>query len=260
MASRGGQILAICGVLGALAGAPAAHVAPSARENNRYLVLAPLGDRLRLVYVVYMGEEPGRRARARMDRDGDRTISDAESAAWAGALAAEVAAGLSLEVDGVPVPVAWSEIDVGLGDPAAGAGSFAVDLVLWRCFDRPRERTTHQIRFADRFKISDPGETELRAEESPGVIVTRSDFGQPQGTGRPRLDFKWLGGAGPASTGYHLDVAVDPALAAFSTEPCPTAASSTGSRRLWPWIAAVAALLLVAAVLAWRRKAKRPGT
>ena len=147
--------------------------------------------------------------------------------------------------------------------PFAGAGSFAVDLVLWRCFDRPRQRTTHQIRLTDRFKISDPGETELRAEESPGVIVTRSDFGQPQGTGRPRLDFKWLGGAGPAATGYHLDFAVDPALAAFPTQPCPTAAGApaTGGRRLWPWLAAAAAaLLLVAAVLAWRRKAKRPGT
>ncbi|HEU5061361.1 MAG TPA: hypothetical protein VFU21_32775 [Kofleriaceae bacterium] len=42
--------LALAGLL--LASAPGSapgHVAPSARENNRYILLAPLGDRLRLV-------------------------------------------------------------------------------------------------------------------------------------------------------------------------------------------------------------------
>lgn len=251
-----GSVLA--GLLVASAPGPVpAHVAPSARENNRYIVLAPLGDRLRLVYTVYMGEEPGRRARARMDADRDRVVSDEESAAFADDLGARVAAAVTLEVDGVPVPLRWAERDVGLGDPSAAGGSFAVDLVAWSCFDRPRQVLAHQVRFTDRFAIDAPGETELRAEESPGVLVTRSQLGAlPAGGDRPRLEFKWMGGTGPVASGYQLDFKVDPGLATFSDAPCPTGAAAeeegAGARR-WPWMVGGGALFLVIGFLLARR-------
>ena len=254
--------LALGGVLAGLlvAAAPGpvpAHVAPSARENNRYILLAPLGDRLRLVYTVYMGEEPGRRARARMDADRDRMISDGESAAFADDLAAQVAAAATLEVDGATVPLRWAEVDVGLGDPGAGAGAFAVDLVAWACFDRPREVLVHTVRFTDRFAIDAPGETELRAEESPGVLVTRSQLGAaPAGGDRPRLDFKWMGGTGPVASGYQLEFKVEPGLATYSDLPCPSGEaadeSAAGARR-WPWLVGGGALVLLVGFLLARR-------
>jgi hypothetical protein len=247
----------LAGIL--LAAAPAlvpAHVAPSARENNRYIILAPLGDRLRLVYTIYMGEEPGSRARARMDRDRDRVVSDDEADAFAEELGAEVARAVSLEVDGVAVPLRWAERDVGLDDPGTGAGSFAVDLVAWACFDRPREVPEHRIRVTDRFALEDPGETELRAEESPGVLVTRSQLaGTPSGGDRPRLDFKWMGGSGPAASGYELAFKVDPGLATYSDEPCPAgiAADEGDGARRWPWLVAGGAIFLVVGFLLARR-------
>ncbi|HEU5061362.1 MAG TPA: hypothetical protein VFU21_32780 [Kofleriaceae bacterium] len=209
-----------------------------------------------------MGEEPGRRARARMDTDGDRVVSEDEAAAFAAELGEQVAAALALEVDGAAVPLRWAEQDVGLGDPSAAAGAFAVDLVAWSCFARPREVLTHTVRFTDRFAIDAPGETELRAEESPGVLVTRSQLAAaPSGGDRPRLDFKWMGGTGPAASGYQLEFKVEPALATYSDLPCPAGmgpAGEAGGRR-WPWLIAGGALFLVVGFLLARRLARPPG-
>ena len=193
-----------------------AHVAPSDRENNRYVLVAPLGDRVRLAYTVYMGQEPGRRARARMDADHDGRLDDREARAFGDELAAQVAPRLSLEVDGRPVAVQWQEVDVGLGQPVADAGAFAVDLVAWICLERPRERLAHRVRLRDGFHLPDPGETELRAEESPGVRITHSRLG-PIRSSEVRLDYRWMGGPGLAETdGYRLEFTVDPALATFA--------------------------------------------
>lgn len=252
---RAAQVLALSGLLAAAPAPAPAHVAPSTRENNRYIVLAPLGDRLRLVYTVYMGEEPGRRARARMDADRDRVVSEEEADAWAAELAAQVAASATLEVDGVPVPLRWAETDVGLGDPSAAAGAFAVDLVAWSCFDRPREVLEHRIRLTDHFALELPGETEVRTEESPGVLVVREQLGAAPPSGdRPRLDFKWMGAGGPLAAGYQIAIKVEPDLATYSELPCPAGeAPPAQGRTPWRWLVFGGALLLVVGFLLARR-------
>ncbi|HWM89075.1 MAG TPA: hypothetical protein VNO33_24660 [Kofleriaceae bacterium] len=250
----------IAGAIALLAGGPASgHVAPSERENNRYVLLAPLGDRLRLVYTVYMGQVPGRRARQRMDRDGDGRISDAEADEYGRQTAAQAAPRLSLEVDGRQVPIVWQEVDVGLGQPVTDAGAFAVDMVVWVCFERPRERLEHRVRFHDRFHLPDPGETELRAEESPGVRITRSQLGDAGKSGAVRLDFRWMGGPGPAETdGYTLELAVDPALATFTGESCGEPAEQS---QLAPRLIALTGALLAIGIALWviRRRSKVKG-
>jgi hypothetical protein len=211
-------MLVACAI-GAGAGPSFAHVAPSERENNRYLLVAPLGDRVRLAYTVYMGQVPGRGARARMDADRDGRLSESEARAYGEQVAAQLAPRISIEVDGRPVDVAW-EVDVGLGQPVTSAGAFAVDLVAWICLERPRERLVHRLRLRDRFVLPDPGETELSAEESPGVRITRSQLGSSPASPR-RLDFRWMGGPGPAETeGYLLEFEVDPSLAMFGGDGC----------------------------------------
>ena len=60
----------------------AAHVAPSVGDNNRYLKLTPMGDRVRLSYTVFYGEIPGAGMRGAIDANHDGTIDRAERAAW----------------------------------------------------------------------------------------------------------------------------------------------------------------------------------
>src|SRR5512132_3970712 len=87
----------------ALGSAPArAHVAPSAGDNNRYIKLTPLPDRVRLAYTIFYGETPGRELRARLDANRDGAIDDAESRAFGDRIARELAAALDVVVDGQP--------------------------------------------------------------------------------------------------------------------------------------------------------------
>jgi hypothetical protein len=248
--------LVLAGAVSVGAWSSFAHVAPSERENNRYLLVAPLGDRVRLAYTVYMGQVPGRGARARMDADGDRRLSDGEARRYGDEVAAQVAPRLSIEVDGRPVDVAW-QVDVGLGQPVTNAGAFAVDLVAWICLERPRERTVHRLRLRDRFHLPDPGETELSAEESPGVRITRSQLGSSAASPR-RLDFRWMGGPGPAETaGYLMEFEVDPALAMFGGDGCGDDASAEADGDgIVPGVLA-AGLVIVAAALLLVRRARR---
>ncbi|HUS69046.1 MAG TPA: hypothetical protein VMZ28_31130 [Kofleriaceae bacterium] len=255
---RAGTLVGAAVLLGA--GSAAAHVAPSERENNRYVVLAPVGDRLRLAYVVYMGEEPGRAARARIDRDRDGTISDDEAQRYAGEVAAQVAPRLAVTVDSAAVPVRWHSADLGIDDRSTAAGSFAIDLVAWFCFDRAA--AAHTVRFQDRFDLPTPGESELRAEESPGIAVTRSTLGaEPAAATRPRLDFRWRGGPGPAAQGYELDFTVDPGRATF-LGPCPPPMSAPKApRRRWPFVLAIGAVMVLAALaVRWKIVRARTGS
>jgi hypothetical protein len=248
----------------ALLAAPTAlgHVAPSERENNRYLLVAPLADRVRLAYTVWMGHEPGRRARPRIDTNRDGRIDPAEADALGAQVAAQVAPHVTVEVDGRPIAIEWQEIDVGLGEPSTDGGAFAIDLVAWVCLDRPREQLTHRLLLRDRFRIPDPGETELRIEESPGVRITRSDLGGPESVrpGAVRLDFRWRGGPGPAEAhGYLLEFTVDPALATFDGGECTGPDGARGASRPGrsPWILGGAAALAVAVALGLTRRIRR---
>jgi hypothetical protein len=256
-----GAPLAALAALAATARPAGAHVAPSERENNRYLLIAPLADRVRIAYTVWMGQEPGRRARARMDANRDGRIDPDEADEVGRQIAAQVLPHLTVVVDGAPVAIAWNEIDVGLGEPSADGGAFAVDLVAWLCLERPRERLTHRILLRDGFRIPEPGETELRVEESPGLRVTRSDLGGPEtlDAAAVRLDFRWMGGPGPLATeGYRLDFDVDPALATFDGGECTGAgrgAAAPPSRA--PWLlggAAAIAALALGGWLGWSRR------
>src|SRR6476659_7409472 len=76
-----------------------AHVAPAVGDNNRYLKLTPLGDRVRLAYTVFYGEIPGAGMRGAIDANHDGAIDDRESQAFGARLAAEIARAVEVTVD-----------------------------------------------------------------------------------------------------------------------------------------------------------------
>lgn len=158
------------------AGSPAgAHVAASVNDNNRYLKLSLLGDRVRLAYTVFFGEVPGKGMRPGIDRNRDGRLDDAETDAFARRLAAEVAGQLEVTIDGVAAPVRFAQVSFGSVTQAVGGGAFSVDLVAALCM---APAAAHQVRLRDRFALPRPGETEVHLEDGPGVAVTAAAVGQ----------------------------------------------------------------------------------
>ena len=208
-----------------LVAAPAvAHVAPSVDDNNRYLKLTPLGDRVRLAYTVFFGEVPGANERASIDRDHDGEIDVAEANAFGAKLAAGVAAQLALEVDGHAEPIRWAIIDVGMGTPSVHAGTFSVDLVAWLCL--PTIRGAHRLTLRDRFEIAHPGETEVIIEDSPGVTIDSAHVGPDND---PSNDFRFTGPGGPlADDGLALAFTAGPKATVAADGAC-TATSAPSS-------------------------------
>ena len=191
------------------------HVAPSRDTNNRYLVLTPMRDRVRLAYTVYLGEVPGAQARQRMDTSRDGVIDDQEAEAYTGVLAESVRQNLRITADGSVQPLAWAEIHTGLGMAVTAGGALSVDLIGWLCL--AEDTTRHTLTLRDHVRLPMPGETELRIQESPGITITRSALGIGDGdsaAANPVLAFQWNGGEVPlASQGHVLAFTVDSAAA-----------------------------------------------
>jgi hypothetical protein len=203
-----------------------AHVQPSVDDNNRYIKVQPFGDRIRLAYTVFFGEVPGAGMRPQIDTNHDKTISEAEAQAFGEKLAAEVAANLTVELDGAGVRVTWSEIAVGMGSPQVAAGTFSVDLVAWVCASRGE----HHLALHDRFRVLRPGETELKVEDSPGVAIAHARIGA---TDDPQHDFKFVGPGGPISDdGLDLVYTASDRAPVIPDVVCASAAGGGSSRTL----------------------------
>lgn len=186
-------VLALAIVLAATRAA--AHVAPAIGDNNRYLKLTPLGDRIRLAYTVFYGEVPGAAMRRAIDANHDGTIDDAESQAFGARIAREVAAALDVTIDGARQPVTWAQVVVGFGTPQAAAGAFSIDLVASICLAPPRGK--HAVLLRDDFRLERPGETEVKVEDSPGVTITATRIG---GADDETNDYKLVGPSGALAT------------------------------------------------------------
>lgn len=159
-----------------LAGAVAlAHVAPAIGDNNRYLKLTPLADRVRLAYTVFYGQVPGAALRKTIDANRDGTIDDGESQAFAAPLATRIAAALDITIDGIRQPVHWSQVVVGMGSSSTNAGAFSVDLIASLCLASPRGK--HTVLLRDSFPLERPGETEVKLDDSPGITLDASRIG-----------------------------------------------------------------------------------
>jgi hypothetical protein len=243
--SRWWPALVILGVA-----APAsAHVAPSADTNNRYLNVTPMGDRVRFAYTVLIGETPGIVARHALDKDGDQSVSEAEADAWGRDLGERIRTGLAVTIDGVAVPVTWSEVFVGMDDRSINGGAFSLDLIAWLCVPDAGSRRTVDI--VDPFSLTPVGETEVRIADEPGVSVEVARVGQNDMAGRvARFDTV----AAPLADGLHLVYTAEDA-SPRRDGLCPAPKVKRATPR-WPvLLGAVLALALVIG-LAVRRRAR----
>jgi hypothetical protein len=174
-ASSRALILSLFGALALIGSGPAgAHVAASVDDNNRYLKLTFLGDRVRLAYTVFFGEVPGRQMRPGIDRNRDGQLDPEETDVLAARLATEVAGQLALSIDGKSVAVRFAQRSFGTMTRSIQGGAFSVDLIATICM-APAPR--HQLALRDRFAVPRPGETEVRLEDGPGIRVLNATIG-----------------------------------------------------------------------------------
>jgi hypothetical protein len=226
-----------------------AHVAPSVDDNNRYLKLTPLGDRVRIAYTVFFGEIPGASERRGIDANRDGRIDDAESKAFGDRLAAQVAQAIELEVDGARQPIRWTTIDVGMGTPDVAAGSFSVDMVAYPCLATARGR--HRIVLRDKLQLPRPGETEVKVEDSPGVTIDHARVGAADD---PSYDYKFVGAGGPISDdGLDLLFNAGPKAPVTADNVC-SAPVTPGSKLPWILIPAGVIVVALAGFLLYRRR------
>jgi hypothetical protein len=224
------------------------HVAPSVDDNNRYLKVTPLGDRVRVAYTVFFGEVPGASERRGIDANHDGHLDEAEGHAFGERVAAQVAAALEVEIDGHVEPLHWTTVDVGLGTPEVAAGSFSVDLVAYPCL--PVARGKHRVVIRDRFRIPHPGETEAKVEDSPGVAIERAHVGTADD---PSFDFRFAGPGGPLEDdGLELIFTAGDKAPVAADGKCTVVYAAKS--RAWIAIPIGAALLAAIGFVIWRRR------
>jgi len=228
-----------------------AHVEAALDDNNRYVKLTPLGDRVRIAYTVFIGQRPGATLRRRLDLDRDGQISDAEAARYADEMARQVQPAITATLDGRLTPITWTTVDVGLGTPSVTGGAFSIDLVGWLCASGAQ----HRLVLRDTVQLDHPGETEVKLEDGPG-----GRFGTRALGGRPLdgLDAKWTGGDGPLTLGLEVAWSVDGAAPSPRDHRC--AATRNAPRQGWRWGVLIGVGVLAAAGAAFFVRRRASGT
>jgi hypothetical protein len=251
--ARGLAAIAFAVSIAGGATAAQAHVAPAVGDNNRYLKLTVLGDRIRLAYTVFYGETPGAELRQTLDQNRDGTIDDAETSPFSTRLASDIAGSIAITLDDLPVPVAWSQITVGLGTPQVRAGAFSVDLIAWLCLASPRGK--HAILLRDHYPLARPGETEVTVEGSPGVEILATRIG---GAIDEAHDYKLVGPSGALDTeGFDVRFAAGDKAFAASDTVCRRAEAERGVPTAAIAGAAAAVVAGAIALIMRRRKPAR---
>ncbi|MDX2094044.1 MAG: hypothetical protein SFX73_39805 [Kofleriaceae bacterium] len=220
-----------------------AHVAPSVDDNNRYLKVTPAADRVRIAYTVFFGEVPGAQMRRTIDANRDGQISDAEAQRFADRIAGEVAAGLDVSIDGTPAKVGWSTVSAGMGTPSTSGGAFSIDLIAWACL--PSARGTHTVQLRDRFRISRPGETEVKVDDGLGITIHHARVGRADDATH---DYRFVGPGGPL-TDDGLDLSFTATDKAPLTDDATCAGVEHGRASLGQVLGVLASLTVALAAL-----------
>jgi hypothetical protein len=221
-----------------------AHVQPSLDENNRYLKLTPMGDRVRVAYTIFLGEQPGSALRRRLDHNHDGQVDDAEAAAYGREIAARVYPAVTATLDDRPAKIAWTTLDVGMGTSSVTAGSFSVDMIGWIC----ASGDAHHLLLRDVVEVEQPGDTELKLEDGPGVHIGVHTVGGE--AFKDGLDTVWRGAGGPLTIGLDLAWTVDGAAPRPEDGRCHGDANSENKTapRWWLWGVGIGVVAVLAAV------------
>lgn len=151
-----------------LAAPAAAHPLGNFTVNTAATVeLTP--SRVTIFYAVDLAEIPTFQALPRIDSNDDRTYQEGELSGWAGEQASELVGGLSLGIDGVPVPLETLMSRARLFPGAGGLNLLRLDAIF--AAEIPDSGTGHLVDANYRDRL---GWREITVSGANGVAVERS--------------------------------------------------------------------------------------
>lgn len=168
MRSRLLPLLLLTGMLWSMAAAALAHPLGNFTSNTFTRVTVGPGG-FALTYVLDLAELPTVQARQRLDADGDDDITLEESTTYAEERCAELAGGLVLTTDSVPVPILTNRASLTFPDGQAGLPTLRLtcDLTAPESLE-----TGTQVGFED---TNEPGRIGWREVVADGPLVASAD-------------------------------------------------------------------------------------
>ena len=133
-----------------------------------------------------------------------------------------------------------------MGTPQVKAGAFSVDLIAFPCLASARGK--HTVLLRDRFRVPNPGETEVKAEDGTGTRITHTRVGAASD---PAHAYTFVGPGGPLT-----DDGIEVAFTAADDAPlvgdglCTGATGSSDKTRI-PKALILGVAIALAAVLAF---------
>jgi nickel/cobalt transporter (NicO) family protein len=176
--------VALLAVLGAPATA-AAHPLGNFTVNQ-YSRLEPVGETLRVRYIVDMAEIPAFQERQLIDADGDGALSPSETERYLERAAAELAGGLHLTIDGAPAELRVTERAIAFLPGQGGLETLRLALELTAAFPGgpgPHAITYRVENYAERLgwrEIVAPDTAGLRDSSAPSEDLSAELTAYPE--------------------------------------------------------------------------------
>ena len=167
------HLFAVLAALLALSAAAAARAHPLGNFTiSRYSAVTLAGERAEVLYIVDMAEIPTFRERQTMDVDGDGAPSAAEQEAYLAALIPDLAANLSLTIDGSTVPLTPARHV--LTFPHGQGGLPTMRLELWLTAALPAASAPLAVAYEDRNFADRLGWREIVVSAESGTLLDSS--------------------------------------------------------------------------------------
>jgi len=167
------HLFAILAALLALSAAAAARAHPLGNFTiSRYSAVTLAGERAEVLYIVDMAEIPTFRERQTMDVDGDGAPSAAEQEAYLAALLPDLAANLSLTVDGSAAPLTPARHV--LTFPPGQGGLPTMRLELWLTAALPAAGAPLAVTYTDHNYVDRLGWREVVVSAESGTLIGSS--------------------------------------------------------------------------------------
>lgn len=194
---------------------------------NLYAGIELTPGEVRIAYVVDLAEIPTVQLRPEIDADADGALTEAERAAWAARTAPDLAAGLTLTVDGAEVPLDVVSVSMRVRPGQGGLDILRLEATFAGPLASEGELVFADSNFGDRIgwrEVTAVGAegTAVTGSTVPAVSVSNALVSYPQDLLASPLDVR------RATVAFHPGVAAPTAGGSDRAEPTSTRPDVTG--------------------------------